>query len=116
MNVKKEAIYFSRAPIPSIDFSPNDSFPVFKQVCVIPFRRAALRRFAALPPTPLERAESIDMLRVIEHGVKIRLAEIGNDTQAVDTPDDLRRVEELMRNDPLFAEYDKVNFEGVPRR
>lgn len=116
MNVKNEAIYFSRAPIPLIDFAPDNPFPVYKQVCVIPFRRDFLFKFAALPPTPLERAESIDMLRAIEHGGKIRLAEIENDTQAVDTPDDLRRVAELMENDPLFAEYEKNICDGVLRR
>src|SRR5204862_5771094 len=79
--------------------------PVFKQVCVIPFRRAALRELARLPPTPLERAESIDMLRLVEHGLRVRLVETEEDTHAVDTPEDLRRVEHLMEDDELLRRY-----------
>ena len=105
MNVHGDGLYFSRAPIPAIDFSRADSFPVFKQVCVIPFRRDFLREFARLPPTPLERAESIDMLRVIEHGGRVRLVLTEVETHAVDTPEDLRLVESQMKNDPLVKRY-----------
>ena len=64
-----DALYFSRAPIPATTFAVA---PALKQVCVIPSRRTMLQRFAALPPTPLEQAEAIDMLRLIEHGYPIR--------------------------------------------
>lgn len=96
-NLRGDAVYFSRAPIPAVDFARADQSPVFKQVCVIPFRRDFLREFAALAPTPLERAESIDMLRAVEHGRPIRLVETDADTHAVDTPDDLQLVEALMK-------------------
>jgi 3-deoxy-manno-octulosonate cytidylyltransferase (CMP-KDO synthetase) len=76
-----------------------------KQVCVIPFRRDFLREFAHLPQTPLERAESIDMLRAVEHGRPVRLVEIEEETHAVDTPADLQLVEALMKDDPLVALY-----------
>lgn len=121
MNVHGDALYFSRTPIPAIDFasdftgdfaSASARAPVFKQVCVIPFRRDYLREFARLPPTPLERAESIDMLRVIEHGGRVRLVETDVDTHAVDTPEDLRFVESLMENDPLMLRYG----EALPAR
>ena len=115
-NLRGEAIYFSRAPIPSADFSKNAGAPVFKQVCVIPFRRDFLEKFARLAPTPLERAESIDMLRLVEHGEKIRLVEIENDTHAVDTPEDLRLVEKIMETDALFRLYGKTATEGARRR
>jgi len=107
-NVHGDALYFSRSPIPALDLArafPCERAPVFKQVCVIPFRRDFLREFARLPPTPLERAESIDMLRVIEHGSRVRLVETEADTHAVDTPEDLRLVESLMRGDPLLLRY-----------
>src|SRR6266446_9455786 len=65
MNVNGDALYFSRTPIPPIDFARREQSPVFKQVCVIPFRRDYLCEFARLTATPLERAESIDMLRVL---------------------------------------------------
>jgi 3-deoxy-manno-octulosonate cytidylyltransferase (CMP-KDO synthetase) len=115
MNVHGDALYFSRAPIPAIDFANVESPPVFKQVCVIPFRREFLRKFAQLPPTPLEQAESIDMLRVIEHGLSVRMVETGEDTQAVDTAEDLRLVEALMRDDSLIARYGEPVASGVIR-
>jgi len=95
-DVNHDALYFSRAPIPALEFTETDQLPVFKQVCVIPFRREFLREFTRLPPTPLEHAESIDMLRLIEHGRRVRLVETTVETHAVDTPEDLRLVETLM--------------------
>lgn len=92
MNLNHDALYFSRAPIPS------SAAVAFKQVCVIPFRAEFLREFARLPPTPLEQAESIDMLRILEHGRRVRLVETTEETHAVDTPEDLRLVERLMEN------------------
>jgi 3-deoxy-manno-octulosonate cytidylyltransferase (CMP-KDO synthetase) len=47
----------------------------------------------------LERAESIDVLRILEHGGRVRLVETTEETHAVDTPEDLRRVETLMQNE-----------------
>jgi 3-deoxy-manno-octulosonate cytidylyltransferase (CMP-KDO synthetase) len=103
-NLNGDALYFSRLPIPATGFSENDLF--FKQVCVIPFRRDFLEKFSALPPTSLEKAESIDMLRAIEHGEKIRIVETTTQTHAVDTPEDLRLVELLMKNDWLIPRYE----------
>ena len=105
MDVRGDALYFSRAPIPTVDFVGGARPPVFKQVCVIPFRRDFLREFARLLPTPLERAESIDMLRALEHGRRVRLVETEVDTHAVDTPADLRLVESLMKDAPLLLRY-----------
>ena len=108
MNIQGDALYFSRAAIPATYFlhhGAEQRTPVFKQVCVIPFRRESLGEFARLQPTPLEQAESIDMLRVLEHGGRVRLIETEVDTHAVDTPEDLRLVETLMRDDPLILSY-----------
>ena len=104
MDVYGNALYFSRAPIPAIDFTRAEP-PVFKQVCVISFRRDFLREYARLASTPLELAESIDMLRIIEHGGHVRLVAIEVHTHAVDTPEDLRLVETLMKDDPLVLRY-----------
>jgi 3-deoxy-manno-octulosonate cytidylyltransferase (CMP-KDO synthetase) len=92
-----DALYFSREPIPTRRLGPWGTFPAWKQVCVVPFRADALRRFAALAPTPLEKAESIDMLRFLEHGIKVRMVRTRYSSHAVDTPADLERVELLMR-------------------
>ena len=99
-----EALYFSRSPIPNVSIEHTNA-KVFKQVCVIPFRRECLREFAKLSPTPLEIAESIDMLRLLEHGRKVRLVEADVATHAVDTPADLQTVERLMSGDVLMRNY-----------
>jgi len=98
------ALYFSRSPIPKVHFEQTTA-KILKQVCVISFRRECLREFARLPSTPLERAESIDMLRFLEHGRSVRLVETTVATHSVDTPADLRLVERLMNNDPLMQKY-----------
>lgn len=90
------ALYFSRMPIPTIkDYSQKD-LPLYKQVCIIPFRRDFLVKFDELAPTKLEVFESIDMMRVLEHGDKVHMVETTIKTQAVDTMEDLKRVEKLL--------------------
>lgn len=97
---RSNALYFSRQPLPWQDGSAHA--PMFKQVCVIPFRRAFLTAFAALEPTPLEQAESIDMLRALEHGYDVRMARTAHATCSVDTPADLDHVSRLMGSDPSY--------------
>ena len=100
-----DALYFSRQPIPSDRILGYDRVPLFKQVCIIPFRRDALLRYASLDPTRLEESESVDMMRFLEHGYKVRMVETEFDTYAVDTLDDLTSVQEIMLNDLLTQEY-----------
>ena len=110
-DVNGDALYFSRSPIPArvVDRDLVDrNFPVLKQICVIPFRHDFLLEFSRLSPTPLERAESIDMLRVLEHGGRVRIVEAQVKTHAVDTPEDLRFVENLMESDPFVLEYQRA--------
>lgn len=97
MDLKSDALLMSREPIPTRRIGPWGTFPAWKQVCVMPFRADALALYARLEPTPLEKAESIDMLRFLEHGVKVRMVPTGDASHAVDTPQDLLRVEALMR-------------------
>jgi 3-deoxy-manno-octulosonate cytidylyltransferase (CMP-KDO synthetase) len=99
-----DALYFSRYPVP---WRAAASTPVFKQVCVIPFRRDFLRTFASLAPTPLEIAESVDMLRALEHGYRVRMARTEHVTWSVDTPDDLAHVAGAMRRDALLPAYQR---------
>lgn len=103
---KDFALYFSREPIPSWKKGAK-TLPMMKQVCIIPFRRDFLLRFNELEPTPLEIAESVDMLRVLEHGFQVKMIHTDKDTYSVDTVDDLRRVEKLMVHDPLIKIYQK---------
>lgn len=94
-DLNHDALYFSREPIPTRSKAPK--VPMGKQVCIIPFRRDFLLEYSSLATTPLEIAESVDMMRVLEHGMKVRMVPTAHDTQAVDTPEDLKRVESMMR-------------------
>lgn len=107
MDLEGNALYFSRELIPSRHLLKFGDLPVYKQVCVIPFRRDMLKTYATLEPTPLEKAESIDMLRLLEHGYKVRMVETNFDNHAVDTPSDLELVETMMQNDPLVKHYSR---------
>jgi len=95
-DLESNAIYFSREPIPTR--SKTDGISMKKQVCVIPFRRDYLLEYTRLEPTPLEKIESIDMLRVIENGMKVRMIPTLYSSQSVDTVEDLRKVEKIMKN------------------
>ena len=89
------AIYFSRLPIPhSTVINKNIHY---KQVCIIPFRRNYLIKYIKMKPTSLEIIESIDMLRIIENGEKVKLVEISETTYPVDTLEDLKKVEKLLK-------------------
>lgn len=98
------ALYFSREPIPSRKKGAKN-LPMFKQVCIIPFRRDFLLKFNRLTPTPLEIVESVDMLRVLEHGHEVRMIRSDHITYSVDTPEDLKHVEKKMANDILMKRY-----------
>jgi 3-deoxy-manno-octulosonate cytidylyltransferase (CMP-KDO synthetase) len=98
------ALYFSREPIPSRK-KGAEGVPMFKQVCIIPFRRDFLIKFNELPQTPLEIIESVDMLRVLEHGYQVKMVLSEYETYSVDTLDDLKRVESVMVNDALIKVY-----------
>lgn len=98
------ALYFSREPIPTVYSLPFKEGEWYKQVCVIPFRRRTLEKFATLPEGILERAESIDMLRLLENGIPVHMVRTEYQTHAVDTPDDLRYVESLMEDDAWEVE------------
>jgi 3-deoxy-manno-octulosonate cytidylyltransferase (CMP-KDO synthetase) len=98
------AMYFSREPIPSRKKGVLD-VPMKKQVCVIPFTRDFLLEYNAMEPTPLEIIESVDMMRILENGGKVKMIPTKFATKAVDTPEDLAVVENMMKNDKLAKEY-----------
>lgn len=98
------ALYFSREPIPSAKKGGKD-IPMMRQLGIIPFRRDFLLTFNNLAPTPLEIIESVDMLRLLEHGYKVKVVPFLSETYTVDTPEDLAKVERLMKDDLLRARY-----------
>lgn len=99
-----DALYFSRSPIPFVrdarlpwespgpGGAAGPAVRIFKHVGLYGYRREFLVRLAALPPTALERAESLEQLRALEHGARIRTPETEYDSIGVDTPEDLERV------------------------
>lgn len=104
VDLKGFALYFSREPIPSWKKGAK-KVPMYKQVCIIPFRRDFLTKFNELAPTPLEIVESVDMLRILEHGYKVKMVLTEFETYSVDTLEDLKEVENLMKNDNLVSKY-----------
>ena len=108
VNLRGDALYFSREPIPSRKKGARE-VPMLKQVCIIPFRRDYLLTFNSLPPTPLEVIESVDMMRILEHGGRVRMVMTETETLSVDTPADLKRVVEKMRGDSLMAQYRRAD-------
>jgi 3-deoxy-manno-octulosonate cytidylyltransferase (CMP-KDO synthetase) len=88
-----DALYFSRFPIPFV--RDGESGVAHKHIGIYGYRRDFLLEFAALPPTPLELAESLEQLRALEHGIRIRTPRTVHDSIGVDTPEDLERVRRL---------------------
>ena len=98
------ALYFSREPIPSRK-KGGVNIPMLKQVCIIPFRRDFLLKYNEMEQTPLEIIESVDMNRLLENGIQIKMVMRDEITLAVDTREDLNRVNELMIKDKLIEKY-----------
>ena len=103
MDKNNNALYFSREPIPSRQKSKLGSMK--KQVCVIPFKRDFLLEYNEMEQTPLEKIESVDMMRIIENGGKVKMCNTNYITKAVDCKEDLDLVSEMMRDDELFKHY-----------
>jgi 3-deoxy-manno-octulosonate cytidylyltransferase (CMP-KDO synthetase) len=107
-DARGNALYFSRSPIPHVrrgaeaDARASAAEAVAaglarKHVGLYAYRREALLRFASLPPSPLERAEGLEQLRALHHGMAIRVVPLdGESGLAVDTPGDLERVRALL--------------------
>ncbi|ANE31759.1 3-deoxy-manno-octulosonate cytidylyltransferase [Campylobacter hyointestinalis] len=98
------ALYFSREPIPSRKKGVLD-VPMKKQVCVIPFTRDFLLQYNQMKSTPLEIIESVDMMRILENGLSVKMINTKYTTKAVDTKEDLEQVKEMMIKDKLYKEY-----------
>ena len=89
------ALYFSRATIP-FDRDGTGFAGYRKHLGIYAYRKAALQRFAALPPSPLELAERLEQLRLLENGIALYVAEAPADTIGVDTEADLLRAEAVL--------------------
>jgi 3-deoxy-manno-octulosonate cytidylyltransferase (CMP-KDO synthetase) len=97
-------LYFSRSGIPSRSRAGKD-LKVYQQTGVIGFKPSLLATFSSLPQTPLERAESCDMLRLLEHHMPIYAVRTEIETIGVDTAADHARAEKVLAADPVTARY-----------
>ncbi len=84
------ALYFTRAT------APYGEGPLYHHIGLYAFRRSALERFVALPPSPLEKREKLEQLRAIEAGMRIDVAIVDAAPLGVDTPDDLARARAVL--------------------
>lgn len=92
-------LFLSRAPIPF--YRKQVACPIYRQTGIMAFRADLLRTFSRLPETPFERAESIDMLRLLEHSLPIHGVVVDYPTVGVDRPEDVPLVERWLQTDGL---------------
>lgn len=95
-NESGEALYFSRSPIP---YPRHQAQAVYwKHIGLYGYRRDFLLHYIQLPQTSLELAESLEQLRVLSHGYRIKVVEVADDSVGVDTVEDLERVRQVLLN------------------
>lgn len=100
LNTNNEALYFSRMVIPYIkgvdEKEWHKHFDYFRHVGMYAYRKDVLEKITRLQPSSLEKAESLEQLRWLENGFKIKCAETLFDSHCVDTPEDIEKVIKLM--------------------
>jgi len=98
-----DVMYFSRASIPY--FRVKTECPVYRQVGISAFTKNFLSLYTKLAPTSLEIAESVDFLRILQHGYKIRGLIFNQQTFGVDRKEDIKKIEDIIRKDPNQNKY-----------
>ena len=94
-DLRGDALYFSRSRIPYVREAAGGRGPALKHVGLYAYRREFLLSFTSWPPTPLEKLERLEQLRILEHGERLRVLETPWDPVSVDTPEDLERVRKI---------------------
>jgi len=98
-DVRGRALYFSRSPIP-YPRSREAAVALWRlHLGIYGFRRDALERFVALPPSGLEQAEGLEQLRAVENGIPILVLDAPHAAYGVDTPEDLQRIETIFKRE-----------------
>ena len=104
VNSAGRALYFSRRTIPYLREAASRSaneqlaaFPFLKHLGIYGYRRETLLRLVKFPVSPLENAEKLEQLRALENGIEIAVAKVNYDSVGVDVPEDVSRVEKLLR-------------------
>lgn len=99
------ALYLSREPIPSPKKAKGIQQHWYKQTGMIFFKRDYLLKFNAMESTYLEKCESVDMLRVLEHGDKLKMVITNVPSYGVDIPSDVQLVEKYLAKDAMYLQY-----------
>jgi 3-deoxy-manno-octulosonate cytidylyltransferase (CMP-KDO synthetase) len=102
---RNQALYFSREPIPSAKKADDLAIQFYRQLGIIAFQRSFLETFVSLPQTQLEKIESVDMMRAIEHGFKVHVVPVKSAGLGVDTPEDLEKATAAMIDDGYVSSY-----------
>ncbi|KPQ06837.1 MAG: KDO cytidylyltransferase KdsB [Algoriphagus marincola HL-49] len=100
LDQNSDALYFSRSPIP-FDRERSGDFSYKKHVGIYAYRRELLLEFTTWPKGELEQVEMLEQLRILEHGVKIRMVETSHQAIAIDTAEDLERGRNFLRENPV---------------
>lgn len=100
LNTNQEALYFSRSVIPFIKNKDEKEWHLhhhyYRHVGMYAYRKDILQKICALPPSSLEIAESLEQLRWLENGFRIKCAETNFDSHCIDSPEDIEKVMRLM--------------------
>ena len=94
---------YSRSPVPH--FRVDNKASCYRQTGISAFSREFLTKFVNLKPTPLEIAESVDFLRIVEHEYKVKAVVISLETFGVDREDDVQNIENIIKKDPVQKGY-----------
>ena len=104
VNAVSHALYFSRRTIPYLRDAASGSvieqlaaFAFLKHLGIYGYRRETLLRLVKFPASPLEKAEKLEQLRALENGVQIAVMKVDYDGVGVDTPEDVARVEKILK-------------------
>jgi 3-deoxy-manno-octulosonate cytidylyltransferase (CMP-KDO synthetase) len=104
LDFEENALYFSRAPIPWVrDTQQKIHVKYWKHLGLYAFQRDALLEYPTLPQGELEKIEQLEQLRWLENGWRIRVAEVPHDAVSVDVPEDISRVEKLLKEEKRTA-------------
>jgi 3-deoxy-manno-octulosonate cytidylyltransferase (CMP-KDO synthetase) len=104
-DLMQNAMYFSRLPIPGINKSKIIDFQHFKHIGIYAYYSDVISGFSKWGPSASEKCESIDILRFIENGIKVKMVETSYVSLGVDTKNDLQKVKDLMLKDKYFGNY-----------
>lgn len=95
VNRLSRAMYFSRSPLP-YQRTPLERLPIFGHAGIYAYRRDFLFEYSSLAPTPLEKSESLEQLRALEHGYFIAMSQTDTRPIGVDTPEDMEQVSKIL--------------------